>query len=255
MKPGTNMPVAAAQRDHFQLLVPYSTLERRVRYTSRKLQRHKLDMTHANSQYKKLEAELIADARNGDIDAMGELFRRQYPISIAVARRVLPTQEDFLDAVQSAYLAAFRNFQSFHSEASFKTWITRIVLNQCLACLREPGRRRIALSLDQPGPDGTLPIIAVDSLTPEDLTSRAEIDRAVRDAAAKLHKPLRDVFIRCTISGLSIRDTASALGLTVPATKTRLFRARRLVRQKLQTTFAGKHAGQVKDHFSLVRTN
>jgi len=241
MKSRTNMSVAAAQRDHFQLFIPYSTLERRVHYSSRKLLRHNPDMTHhTNAQFEKPEAELIGDARNGDIEARGELFRRQYPISIAVARRVLPTQEDFLDAVQAAYLCAFRNFKSFRAEASFKTWITRIVLNQCLMRLRGPYRRRITLSLDQPGPVGTLSIIAVDSRTPEDVALRTETDRAVRDAAAKLQKPLRDVFIRCTISGLSIRDTAEVLGLTVQATKTRLFRARRLVRQKLQTTFAGR---------------
>ena len=84
----------------------------------------------------KPEAELITDARNGNHDAMAELFRRQYPHSIAVARRTLPAQDEFLDAVQAAYLCAFRKFQSFRAEASFKTWITRIVLNQCVMCLR-----------------------------------------------------------------------------------------------------------------------
>ena len=104
-------------------------------------------------------------------------------------------------------------------------------------------------------PGGTLPLMAVDSLTPEDVVVRAELARAIANAVATLPKPLNDVFTRCTVSGLSIRETAKALGLTVQATKTRLFRARRLMRQKLQTTFAGKHAGQVKDHFSLLRTN
>jgi RNA polymerase sigma-70 factor (ECF subfamily) len=144
-----------------------------------------------------------------------------------------------LDAVQSAYLSAFRNFQSFRGDASFKTWITRIVLNQCLLRLREPYRRRITLGLDEPVPGGTLPIIAVDSHTPEDLALRAEIEGAVAEAVAKLPTALRDVFIRCSVSGLSIRDAAEALGLIVPATKTRLFRARLKLRQKLQKAFVG----------------
>jgi RNA polymerase sigma-70 factor, ECF subfamily len=192
-----------------------------------------------NSQYRKPERELVGDAKNGDIDAMAELFRRHYPFSISVARRVLPVQEDSLDAVQSAYLSALRHFQSFGEDSSFNTWITRIVLIQCLMCLRQPGRRRIAMSLNQPGPSGTKPIIVVDSPTPEDLALRAEIGRAVADAAAKLPKRLSDVFTCCSISGLSIRDTAETLGLTVSATKTRLFRARCLMRQKLRPTFAG----------------
>src|ERR1700688_2253395 len=102
----------------------------------------------ANNRCEEPERELISQARNGDEDAMVELFRRHYTHSISVARRILPAQEEFLDAVQSAYLSAFRNFRSFRAEASFKTWITRIVLNQCLMRLREPHRHRVTLSLD-----------------------------------------------------------------------------------------------------------
>lgn len=192
-----------------------------------------------NSLNETPEPQLVGNARSGNRDAIPELFRRYYPHTIAVARRILPAQEEFLDAVQSAYLSAFRNIQSFRGDASFKTWITRIVLNQCLLRVREPSRHRITLSLDQPSTGGTLPSIAEDSPTPEALVLRAEMERAIADAAAKLPKGLSDVFTRCSSSGLSIRDTAEALGLTVEATKTRLFRARSLMRQKLQTAFAG----------------
>jgi RNA polymerase sigma-70 factor (ECF subfamily) len=185
------------------------------------------------------EPQLVGDARNGNRDAIAELFRRHYMHSIAVARRILPAEEEFLDAVQSAYLSAFRNFQSFRGDASFKTWITRIVLNQCLMRLREPRRHRITLSLDLFGPDCAPPSIAVDSRTPESLALRAEIESAVADAVAKLPKALSDVFTRCSLSGLSIRDTAEALGLTVQATKTRLFRARSQLRKELQKVFGG----------------
>jgi RNA polymerase sigma-70 factor (ECF subfamily) len=185
------------------------------------------------------EPQLISGARNGNKDAIAELFRRHYTHSLAVARRILPAQEEFLDAVQSAYLSAFRNFQSFRGDASFKTWITRIVLNQCLMRLREPHRHRITLSLDLLGRDGAPPSIAVDSRTPENLALRAEIESVVADAVSKLPKALSDVFTRCSVSGLSIRDTAVALGLTVQATKTRLFRARSQLRQELRTSFAG----------------
>ena len=194
---------------------------------------------YTTSLNEKPEAELVGYARNGNREAMAELFRRHYPHSIAVARRMLPAQEEFLDAVQSAYLSALRNFQSFRAEASFTTWITRIVLNQCLMRLREPRRHRIVLSLDQPDPGGALPMIADDSPTPEDLVLGVELERAIADAAAKLPKTLSDVFAQCSISGLSIRDTAETLGLTVQATKARLFRARCRMRQNLQTTFPG----------------
>src|SRR5580700_5457435 len=122
-----------------------------------------------NSLNETPEPQLAGAARNGNREAIAELFRRHYPHSIAVARRILPAQEEFLDAVQSAYLSAFRNFHSFRGDASFKTWITRIVLNQCLMRLREPRRRRATLSLDLLGGNGAPPIIAVDSRTPENL--------------------------------------------------------------------------------------
>jgi RNA polymerase sigma-70 factor (ECF subfamily) len=189
------------------------------------------------SVHEKSEPELVGDARIGDSDAMAELFRRHYPHSITVARRLLPAQGEFLDAVQSAYLSAFRNFQSFRGEASFKTWITRIVVNHCLMRLREPRRRQIVVSLDHPGVNGVRPTIAGNLPTPEDLALRAELNRVIADAAARLPKRLSDVFIRCGISGLSVQDTAEALGLTVQATKTRLFRARGLMRQRLHTEF------------------
>ena len=152
---------------------------------------------YTNNRCEEAEPDLISEARNGDERAMAELFRRHYPHSIAVARRMLPAQEEFLDAVQSAYLSAFQKFPSFRAEASFKTWITRIVLNQCIMRLREPHRRRITLSLDEPVPGGTLPIIAMDSRTPEDLALRAEIESAVADAVANLPTALHDVFTRC----------------------------------------------------------
>jgi RNA polymerase sigma-70 factor (ECF subfamily) len=198
------------------------------------------NMAHStNNRCEEAEPNLIAEARNGDQGAVAELFRRHYAHSVAVARRLLPAQEEFLDAVQSAYLSAFRNFQSFRAEASFKTWITRIVRNQCLMRLREPGRHARVLSLDQPDDGGARPTIAADSPTPEDLVLRAELEKAVADAAAKLPKRLNVVFTRCSFSGLSIEATAEALGLTEQATKSRLFRARCLVRQKVQAAFPG----------------
>ena len=190
-----------------------------------------------NSLNEAPEPQLVGDARNGNRDAIAELFRRHYMNSIAVARRILPAQDEFLDAVQSAYLSAFRNFQSFRGDASFKTWITRIVVNQCLMRLREHRRHQIRLSLDPLGRDGAPPSIAVDSRTPENLALRAEIESAVADAVSKLPQGLGEVFTRCSVSGLSIRETADALGLTVPATKTRLFRARSQLRQKLRKAF------------------
>ena len=133
----------------------------------------------------KPELELIADARNGDREAMAELFRRHHPNSIAVARRILPFQEEFLDAVQSAYLSAFLNFKSFRGESSFRTWITRIVINQCLMSLRQRGRNRVFLNLDDSEQGSTALLLAKRQQNPEDLAVRAETAEILAHAAAK----------------------------------------------------------------------
>jgi len=98
----------------------------------------------------RIESELIADGRNGDRQALSELFERHYRSSVRAARRILHSDEEALDAVQSAYLAAFQHFGSFRGEASFNTWITRIVKNQCLMYLRRP-ERRVWAKLEEEG--------------------------------------------------------------------------------------------------------
>src|SRR5271165_1395526 len=74
-----------------------------------------------NDMPDKSELQLIIESRTGDREAIAELFRRHYPLSIRVARRMLPVRDESLDVVQSAYLSAYRNFNSFRADSSFKT--------------------------------------------------------------------------------------------------------------------------------------
>ena len=182
----------------------------------------------------KPELQLITDSRNGDMEAMAELFRRHYPLSISLARRILPARDESSDAVQSAYLSAFRNFNSFRGDSSFKTWITRIVVNHCLMHVRNSARWRRFVSLDD-FDSGLAPVVVRDTTpTPEDLMQSREMCKMLGETTAQLSRPLRETFTLCAISGLSIAETAKALGLTVPAAKTRLFRARSFMRSALK---------------------
>ena len=97
----------------------------------------------------RLDSELLADGRNGDAQALSELFERHYTSSMRVARRILRSDEEACDAVQSAYLAAFEHLHGFRGDAQFNTWITRIVKNQCFMYLRRPERRRVCSNLDE----------------------------------------------------------------------------------------------------------
>ena len=185
-----------------------------------------------NDMPDKPELQLITDSRNGDMEAMAELFRRHYPLCIRIARRILPACDDYSDAVQSAYLSAFRHIQAFRGDSSFKSWITRIVINHCLMHLRKSARVRPLISLDDAGSE-LAPVMVRDTApTPEELMQMAEVQKTVTDAVRGLPQSLRRAF-DLSISGHSIVETANVLGLTVAATKTRLFRARAYMRSTL----------------------
>jgi RNA polymerase sigma-70 factor (ECF subfamily) len=99
---------------------------------------------------------------------LSDLFERHYRSSVRIARRILHSGDEALDAVQSAYLAAFQHFGSFRCEASFSTWITKIVKNECFMCLRQQGRR-VWSSLENEGGGGAMISLAALAPTPEDI--------------------------------------------------------------------------------------
>ena len=186
----------------------------------------------------KPESELIADCKRGDDAALSELFQRHYPYSLRLARGILRSEEESEDVVQSAYLSAFQNLHSFRGDATFKTWITRIVTNYCLMRLREPRSRINWVNLDGVDASRGSTMLASREPTPETSTLRGEIASAVSVAAARLPRSLREVFHLYAISGLSLKNVAEATSLTLPATKTRLFRANTRMRSYLQPVWS-----------------
>jgi RNA polymerase sigma-70 factor (ECF subfamily) len=179
------------------------------------------------------DSELIADARNGDSHALSELFERHYRSSVRIARRIVRSEDDALDMVQSAYLAAFQHLGSFRGEASFNTWMTQIVKNMCLMYLRRPEGRMWA-NLEEEG--ATRAVIAHAGVppTPEDIAWTRQAAAALRDAAKRLPESVQEVYTLCCVSGLCVKEAAEMLGLTVPATKTRLFRAQQRMRSEVR---------------------
>lgn len=184
------------------------------------------------------DSELVVSGLKGDTQALSELFERHYASSVRVARRILRSDEEARDAVQSAYLAAFEHFRGFRREAQFRTWITRIVKNQCFMNLRRPERRRPCSNLEDRDVRDAVMAHASQTPTPEDLARAREVDMVLCDAASKLPARLKGVYMLCCISGLGVREAADTLGLTVPAAKTRLFRAQHRIRAEVGRRFA-----------------
>ena len=188
------------------------------------------------------ELELIARSRQGDQAAISELFGRHYSSCLRLARGILRSEDDSQDAVQAAYVSAFQHFGAFREESSFKTWISRIVVNCCLMQMRTPWRQPVWMYLDAlEGGRGADSLVS-QAPNPEKSTYSREIRSALSNALSHLPSQLRDAFILYCVSGLTVNEVAATLGLTVAAAKTRVFRARAKVRVHLQPVWPHRRA-------------
>lgn len=190
----------------------------------------------------KSECELIAECRHGDNEAITELFARHYPACLNVARGILHCVEESQDAVQSAYISAFRHLHTFRGESSFKTWMTRLVINQCRMVLRKPGRRFHWVSLDDPDTNVRTIQLTAATPTPERFVLSQEISSALADAMARLPQQMREIFTLCVVSGFTVNEAAAVLGLTRAAAKTRLFRAHVRMRSRLKPLWQARQS-------------
>jgi RNA polymerase sigma-70 factor (ECF subfamily) len=179
---------------------------------------------------RKPEQDLITACKRGNQEAIGELFERYYPSSLRVARGILRSEAESQDAVQAAYLSAFRHLHRFREDSAFKTWITRIVVNCCLMQLRERSYRVRWVHLKDIEQTAGAFVLKSPTPSPEQTASSRELASAHNRALAKLPLRWREVYLLRDVSGLSLREAAKELGVTVAAAKTRLFRARARMR-------------------------
>jgi len=188
------------------------------------------------------EATLVAQSREGDGRAFGELVRRYESKIFRLAQHVTQNREDAEDVLQETFLKAYEHLDQFQGAAKFYTWIVRIAVNQALMKLR---RRRTdkSVSLDEAidtGEDTIVREVAAWDENPEQKFSRAEFGHILDEAIQSLEPPYRSVFVLRDIDELSTEDTAEVLGLSIPAVKSRLLRARLQLREKLTRHFKRK---------------
>jgi RNA polymerase sigma-70 factor (ECF subfamily) len=180
--------------------------------------------------------ELIEQCKRGDEDAMAQLIRRHYGTSLRIARSILRNEADSEDAVQTAYSRAFQYLHTFRDEARFSTWIASIVINQCRMQLRGQ-RRATLLSLEEPGSNQTPLYLKSREPTPEETTARRELSTSISRAVANLPKVLRMPYTMHAVSGLPVAEVADRLGISISATKSRIFRARCTLESRLSVSF------------------
>jgi RNA polymerase sigma-70 factor (ECF subfamily) len=177
--------------------------------------------------------QLLTRFSQGERAALEELFQRYRSAAFRVACRLLGNEADALDAVQDGFVKVLTHLNGFERRSSFKTWLLRIVSNAALDLGRARGRRQ-SLSLDTPE--------ATDSerSTVADETSsgleRADLRRQLDDALAALPEAQRCTFVLHADAGLSYREVADTLGISMGTVMSRLYYAR----QKLRTLLSAK---------------
>jgi RNA polymerase sigma-70 factor (ECF subfamily) len=188
------------------------------------------------------ETTLVAQARQGDTGAFGELVRRYEGKIFRLAQHVTQNREDAEDVLQETFMKAYEHLDQFQGNSKFYTWIVRIAVNQALMKLR---RRKTdkSVSLDETidtGEDTMVREIAAWDEDPEQRYTREELGGILDSAVQSLEPPYRSVFMLRDVDELSTEETAEALGLSVPAVKSRLLRARLQLREKLTRFFKRK---------------
>jgi RNA polymerase sigma-70 factor, ECF subfamily len=181
------------------------------------------------------DAELAVRAGNGDVPAFEAIMRRHNRLLFRTARSILRNDDDTEDALQEAYLRAWRSFSGFRAEAKVSTWLVRIVVNEALGRLRRRGAQVIPMDAaidvdDQPEEPGMED--AADR-EPERIAMRGELRVLMEKRIDTLPDVFRTVFMLRAVEELSVEETAAALEIPEATVRTRFFRARSSLREGL----------------------
>lgn len=179
------------------------------------------------------EDELVDRARQHDQEAFAELMHRNLPASYRLALSVLKNRQDAEDEVQSAFLKAWKALAAFQGQARFSTWFRSIVFNQSLMRLRSLRRANLR-SLDDTDGEGATFEVRDTRADAETLLGDGEMRARLRAEVERLPKLMRDVLVLRDLEHLSTEDAAARLGLTESAVKSRLTRARAMLRERMQ---------------------
>ncbi len=180
--------------------------------------------------------ELASRVASGDASAFRPLMRRHNQAMFRAARSILRDDAEAEDAVQEAYLLAYRRIGDFRGDAKLSTWLLSIVVNESLGRRRRRQRRATVITLEgeiagerSPGEDTA----SSDGEGPEHDALRAETRRLLERKIDQLPDAFRSVFVMRAVQELDVGDTAAALGVGEATVRTRYFRARALLRDSL----------------------
>ena len=210
-------------------------------------------MSQVESQLQANEAELIRSVCCGEREAFYDLVRPYERLIYATAISVVKNPADAEEVAQEAVLKALSNLSSFRAESKFSTWLVQITYNEAKLKLRR-ARAHLYESIDAPHQSEEGDFWPRDYADwrpiPSELLEENEIRQAVQDAISSLDRTYREVLILRDVQHLSIKETSMILGISEGCVKTRLHRARLLLRDNLAPGIDGSW---VKGEYRKVR--
>jgi RNA polymerase sigma-70 factor, ECF subfamily len=187
------------------------------------------------------DPELVELAATGDELAFRTIMQRHNQRLYRLARTMLKDDAEAEDVVQESYLRAFAGLSGFRGEASLATWLTRITINEALGRKRKQ-RPTVGLEHAEAVPAESAQIIRFPMMNtvadPERSAAQQQIRTLLERSIDGLPEPFRVVFVMRDVEGMSIEETAASLGIRPETVKTRLHRARRLLRRELDEQLA-----------------
>jgi len=193
--------------------------------------------TEAIAYGKLTDPELAQHIATGDKRAFELLMRRHNQILYRTARSILKDDAEAEDAAQEAWLLAYRAIGNFRGEAKLSTWLIRIVVNEAITRARKRGRGAEIIQLsgerqeDSEAAEGNMDETSTEQ--PEGAAQRAQTRRLLESKIDELPDAFRTVFVLRALEELSVEETAAALGIPEATVRSRLFRARGLLREAL----------------------
>jgi RNA polymerase sigma-70 factor (ECF subfamily) len=197
--------------------------------------------TSAGYRHAADDVELVGRVARGDHGAFEALMRRHNARLFRVARAILRNDGEAEDALQDAYLDAYRHIGDFRGAAQVATWLTRIVINQALMRLRRRKRDRVVVPFgerrmagrDDAPTQGEAAVADETIESPPGALLRGEIRRLLERRIDNLPVAFRTVFVMRDVEEMSVQETADCLSIPAATVRTRLFRARALLREAL----------------------
>ena len=192
-----------------------------------------------DAQFEKYsDLEIIRQINEGDVRLFEILIRRYDPFLYRIGRTYRYNHEDTEDLMQDAYISAYSNLKKFESRASFKTWLTRIMLNVCY-------QKKHKLSFKNEIQDDNIEneksdILFHDSSNNEKIAMNKELGHVIENAVHKIPEDYRIVFTLRELNGLNVAETAEALNITESNVKVRLNRAKGMLQKEIKKMYSSE---------------